>query len=102
MKGKGIVLCPCEGNLTVRSSICGHSVHSYNLQTIQQKGGDCRRTNFIQMMRDTDRPNTMTPTSRCLFKLPVKRNGSYSQEVPGGGGAGESAYEGGTDARRLA
>ena len=36
------------------------------------------------MMRDADRPNIMTPTSRCLFKLPVKRNGSYSQEAPGG------------------
>ena len=67
---------------------------------MQQKGGECRRTNFTQMMRDTDRPNTMTPTSRCLFKLPVKRNGSYSQEAPGGGG--DSAYEGGADARRLA
>ena len=33
VKGKGIVLCPCEGILTVRSSSCGHSVHSYNLQT---------------------------------------------------------------------
>ena len=55
------------------------------------------------MMRDADQPNIMTPTSRCLFKLPVKRNGSYSQEAPGGGGVGgDSAYEGGTDARRLA
>ena len=37
VEGKGIVLCPCEGNLTVRSSSCDHSVHFFNLQTIQQR-----------------------------------------------------------------
>ena len=66
VKGKGIVLCSCEENVTLRFSSCGHSVHSYNLQTNYTtiKGVTCRRTNFIRMMRDADRPNTMTPTSR--------------------------------------
>ena len=85
MEEKGIVLCSFEGHLTVRSSSCGHSVHFSDLQTnyTTKNGFDCRRTNFIQMMRDADRPNIMTPTSRCLFKLSVKRNESYSaQEAP--------------------
>ena len=83
MEEKGIVLCPCEGNLTVRSSSCGILSISltYRLANYTTKNGfDCRRTN-IQIMRDADRPNIMTPTFRCLFKLSVKRNGSYSQEA---------------------
>ena len=83
MEKKGLVLCPCEGNLTVRSSSCGHSVHFFDLQTnyTTKNGFDCRCTNFIQMVCDADRPNTIAPTFRCLFKLSVKRNGSYSQEA---------------------